>query len=123
MDKRLLISWVNAGIFVPPNGWKPSGLEYRIMSEAGIVQAARARDPDGVGETMVKCADILAPEYNLEIKALHEYARSGFRIASVKKMFKTDTKTAHRYIHDGWLLMYAAYSVMKSISYVNERLR
>lgn len=123
MDKRLLISWVNAGIFVAPNGWKPSGLEYRIMSEAGIVAAQRSRDPDGVGQTMVKCADLISPQYVDEVKALHEYARSGFRIASVKSFMKCDTKTAHRLIHDGWLLMNAAYTVMKSISYVNERSR
>lgn len=123
MDKRLLIAWVNAGIFVPPNGWKPSGLEYRIMSEAGIVQAQRTRDPDGVGETMVKVADIVAAEYTDEVKALHEYARSGFRIASVKRMMKCTTAVAHRLTHDGWQIMDAGYKVIKSISYVNERSR
>lgn len=123
MNKRLLISWVNAGIFVPPNGWKPSGLEYRIMSEAGIVAAQRGRDPDGVGETMVKVAEIVAGDYVEEIKALHEYARSGFRIASVKTMMRCDTKVAHRLVERGYLLMIAGYNVMKSISYVNERSR
>lgn len=120
MDKRLLISWVNASQFHAPNGWKTSGIEHRIMREAGLVENVRGRDLNGIGETMVKCANIVACEYSLEVKALHAYALSGFRIAHVKNQFKLTTRDAHRLLERAWPLMHAAYLVMKSISYVND---
>ena len=123
MDKRLLIAWVNAGQFHAPNGWKQAGIEHRIMREAGLVENVRGRDLDGIGETMVKVANIVACEYPDEVKVLFEHARSGFRISVVKAKFKLDTRRAQRMIDAGYAVMYAGYLVMKSISYVNEQSR
>lgn len=119
-NEVLLSYWVNACMFIPPNGWKSSGIEHRIMSEAGLVEAKRSRDPYGIGEVWCKIADILNEEYSPEIKALYVYAKSGYRISNVKDRFKVNTAQAHQLIDVGWYVMHSAYSVMKSISYVNE---
>lgn len=123
MDKRLLIAWVNAGQFHAPNDWKPSGIEHRIMREAGLTKEVKGRDPDGIGETMVKVANIVACEFPDEVRVLHEHAKSGFRIAHVKAKFNLDTRRAHRMIDAGYAVMLSGYLVIKSISYVNERSR
>lgn len=119
MDKKLLINWVNAGQFHAPNGWKSSGIEHRIMREAGLVENVKSRDPDGVGETMVKCADIVAIRYPDEVRALYEYARSGFKVSAVKTLLKCETRAAHRLIERGECLMDSAFLVMLSMTYVN----
>ena len=119
---ELLVLWVNAGTARAPNGWKNSGIEFRIMREAGLVKEPPSRDVDGIGETMVKCAEMLI-DYPDEVRALYVYAKSGFRVASVKREFGVDTRAAHRMIERGKCLMHAAYIVMKSMSYVNERIR
>lgn len=111
------ISWVNAGEFIPPNGWKNSGIEHRIMREAGLVMESRARDPDGVGETMVKVAEVLKEKYPDEVKAAYLWAKDGFRTRAVKLHFECETRAAHQLIERGKHVMLAGYYLMKSRTY------
>lgn len=120
---QLLVMWVNASVSRAPNGWKGTGIEYRIMREAGLTVEGTARDPDGVGETMVKINDALHIEYGDECKAVYLYAKSGFKVAVVKRHFKCETRKAHQLIATGKDVMFACYTLMKSKSYVNEGVR
>lgn len=117
---KIFIAWVNAGSFTPPNGFKPSGLEYRIMREAGIVAEGSSRDPHGIGETMCRIAEALKDDFPDEVKAAWVWAKDGFRIRAVKRHFKCDTRTAHKLLDAGVYLMRGGYLSMKSISYVGD---
>lgn len=113
----LLFAWVYAGKWTPPNGWKGSGIEYRIMREAGLVIEGRARD-NGVGETMAKIADKLRHDYSKEIEATYIWSKSGFKIKAVKDALGIDTRAAHRLTNDGKHLLHGAYLVIESMAYV-----
>ncbi|XAO54139.1 hypothetical protein [Yersinia phage vB_YenM_P744] len=110
--------WVTAAACRAPNGWKNTGIEYRIMREAGLTIEPRTRDPDGVGATMVKCAEILTQDYADEIRAVYVWAQSGFNVAAVRRDIKCTVNTAHTLILRGEMLMHSSFLTMKSISYV-----
>lgn len=117
---QLLVLWVHASEFKAPNGWKSSGIEHRIMREAGLVKATRSLDPNGVGEVMCKLGEILKVEYPDEVRACYVWAKCGFKISGVKRAFGIETRAAHQLLDRGKHLIHGGYLSMKSISYVNE---